>query len=151
MARYSAGVLTGAGSTTLPIISLYAIANVGGELREVGLTNTTSTAVALRMIRLAAAGTQGAGLAEAKHNPTSAAASCTAFTTHTVDPTAGSVDLGYRASLGAAVGAGVIWTFGATGIRVGNATGGTTTADGVGVIVENGTGQACQAYLVWDE
>jgi len=146
MARYSAGVLTGAGSTTLPIISLYAIASTTGTIRECGITNTTATAVAEKLIRLTAAGTQGAGLVEAKHNPESVAASMTAFTTHTVDPTAGAVDLGYRASLGAAVGSGVIWTFGDTGIRVLAG-----TANGVGVIPENGTGQACQAYLVWDE
>src|SRR3990170_3915100 len=151
MARYSAGVLTGAGSTTLPIISLYSIANISGELREVGLTNTTSTAVALKMLRLVATGTQGAGLVEAKHVPTAPPANCTAFTTHTVDPTAGALDLGYRASLGAAVGAGVIWTFGASGIRVGAYTASPTTTDGVCVVPENGTGQACQAYLVWDE
>jgi hypothetical protein len=48
--------------------------------------------------------------------------------------------------LGAAIGAGVIWTFGDQGIRIP-----TGTANGVGVVVENGTGQACQVYMVWDE
>ena len=146
MARYSSGVLTGAGSTTLPIISLYGTATVGARIREIGLTNTTSTAVALKLIRLVATGTQGAALVEAKHDIESGAAVATAVTTHTVDPTASAVDLGYRASLGAAVGAGVIWTFGDTGLRVQPA-----TTSGIGVIVENGTGQATQAYIVWDE
>jgi hypothetical protein len=145
MARYSAGAKTSAGSTVLPIISVYAAAAVGGTLRAVGLTNTTSTAVDLKLVRLTTAGTQGSGLTEGKHNPDSAAASCTAFTTHTANPTLGD-DMGYRWSLGAAVGAGVIDTFGDTGIRIT-----VGTANGIGVIVENGTGQPIEAYLVWDE
>ena len=145
MARYSTGVLTGAGSTTLPIVSLYSIAAVSPVVREVGLTNTTATAVALKMSYLTSAGTAGAGLTETKYRDGAVAASATGFTTHTVAPTLGG-DLGYRAQLGASVGSGVIWTFGEQGITppVG-------TANGVGVIVENGTGQAIQSYLTWDE
>lgn len=145
MPRFSAGVKTGAGSTTLPIISLYSSASVGGKIREIGVFNTTTTAVDLKLVRLTTAGTQGTGLVEGKHDPDSPAASCTAFTTHTGAPTLGD-DLGYRASLGAAIGSGVIWTFGETGMRIT-----VGTANGIGVIVENGTGQACQAYLVFDE
>lgn len=145
MARYSAGVKTGAGSTTLPIISLYSSASVGGKIREIGLFNTTSTAVDLKLVRLTTTGTQGSGLTEGKYDPESATASCTAFTTHSGNPTLGD-DLGYRASLGAAVGAGVIWTFGDNGLRISAG-----TSNGIGVIVENGTGQACQAYIIWDE
>jgi len=145
MARYSAGALTSAGSTTLPIISLYAAASVGGALREVGVFNTTTTAVALKLVRLTTAGTQGAALVEGKHDPNSVAASCTAVNTHSIAPTLGD-DLGYRAVLGAAIGAGVIWVFGGTGLIIPTGTG-----NGIGVIVENGTGQACQAALTWDE
>lgn len=145
MARYSVGVKTTAGSTTLPIISLYNTAAVVAKLREVGCFNTTNTAVDIKLTTLTSQGTPGSGLTEANYDSGSAAAACTAFTTHSAGTPVG-VDLGYRASLGAAVGAGVIWTFGDTGIRV--AAG---TANGIGVIPENGTGQACQAYLVWDE
>lgn len=145
MARFSAGAKTSAGSTTLPLISLYNAAAVVGKIREIGVFNTTNTAVDVKLVALTSTGTQGAALTEAPHDSGSAAASCTAVNTHSIAPTLGN-DLGYRASLGAAIGAGVIWTFGDTGIRV--AAG---TANGVGVIVENGTGQACQAYIVWDE
>lgn len=145
MARYSSGVKTSAGSTTLPIMSLYAIAGVAPKIREIGVFNTTNTAFDIKLVRLTTAGTQGSGLVEAKYDPDSAAASSTAFTTHSVAPTLGD-DLGYRAALGAAIGAGVIWTFGDTGLRVTLG-----TANGVGVIVENGTGQAAQAYFIWDE
>ena len=145
MARYSAGVKSSAGSTTLPLASLYAAAAVGAKLREIGVFNTTSTALDVKLVRLTTTGTQGSGLTEGKHDPESASASCTAFTTHSGNPTLGD-DLGYRASLGAAVGAGVIWTFGDQGLRVP-----VGTANGIGVIIENGTGQPCQITLVWDE
>jgi len=145
MPRYSTGALTTAGSTTLPLISIYSSAGVGPKLREVGLFNTTSTAVAVKLVRLTTAGTQGSGLTEAKYDPDSAAAACTAFNTHSGAPTLGD-DLGYRAALGAAVGAGVIWSFGDQGLRAS-----TGTANGIGVIIENGTGQPLQAYIVWDE
>jgi len=146
MPRYSAGVKTGAGSTTLPLISLYSSASVGPKIREIGAFNTTTTAVDIKLTRITTTGTQGAGLTEAKHDPDSPAASCTAFTTHTsTGPTLGD-DLGYRASLGAAIGSGIIWTFGDNGLRIP-----VGTANGLGVIIENGTGQALQAYIVWDE
>lgn len=146
MPRFSAGVRTGAGSTTLPIISLYAPAGSGGSIREIGVFNTTAVAVALHVIRLAAIGTQGSGLTEAKHDPNSAAAAMTAFTTHSVDPTSGATDMGYRTSLGAAIGSGIIWTFGDAGLRIQAG-----TSNGIGVIVSTGTGQVCDAYIVWDE
>lgn len=146
MARYTAGALTTAGSTTLPVISLYSSASVGAKIREIGVTNTTSTAVALKLVRLTTTGTQGAGLTEGKHDPDSATAACTAFNTHSGNPTLGD-DMGYRTHLGAAVGAAFVWTFWSdSGLRIP-----TGTANGVGVIVENGTGQPVQAYIVWDE
>ena len=145
MARYSVGAKTTAGSTAFPIISLYNGTAVVAKVREVGVFNTTNTAVDVKLTTLTSQGTPGTALTEAAQDSGAAAATCTAFNTHTAGTPVG-VDLGYRASLGAAVGAGVIWTFGDAGIRV--AAG---TANGVGVVVENGTGQACQAYLVWDE
>ena len=116
-----------------------------GKIREIGVFNTTATAVAIQLVRLTATGTQGAGQVESKHDPDSAAASSTFHLTHSVNPTLGD-DLGYRASLGAAIGSGVIWTFGDAGLRVP-----VGVANGIGVLVENGTGQACQVYFVWDE
>jgi len=144
MARYSAGVRTGAGSTTLPIISLYSSASVNPTVVEIGVFNTTTTAVALKLIKLTATGTQGTGLAEAAHEANSAAAACTAFTTHTV--TAANTDLGYFVTLGAAIGSGIVWTFGDKGISIP-----VGTTQGIGIIVATGTGQVCDAYLVWDE
>src|SRR4051812_22350225 len=145
MARFSTGARTSAGSTTLPIISLYAAASVNFHIVEIGVFNTTATAVALKLTKLTTAGTQGAGLTETAHDETGAGASCTAVNTHTVAPTLGG-DLGYNITLGAAVGSGVIWTFGSRGISVPAG-----TANGVGIIVATGTGQVCDGWFAWEE
>jgi hypothetical protein len=145
MADFSAGGLTSAGSTTLPIISLYSTAAVLPRIREIGIYNTsTTTAVALKLVRLTTTGTQGANLVEAPMNPANPeAAVATAWGTHTVAPTLGN-DMGFRCVLGAL--SGVIWTWEDYVFTV------TAAANaGVGVIVENGTGQACQAYFRWTE
>jgi hypothetical protein len=150
MPRFSAGDRTAAGSTTLPIISIYSGAATTGVIREIGVFNTTATAVELYLCRLTSTGTQGAGLTEARHNPKKVAAACTAHTTHSVLPTLGD-DLGYRGVLGAAIGSGVIWTFGDDGLLISAADAVEAVSNGIGVLVENGTGQVCQAYIVWDE
>ena len=146
MPRHSVGALSaGAGSTTLPLLSLYAIAGTGPLIREVGVSNTTGTAVAVKLIRLTATGTQGATMTEAEWDEGAAPPLSTAFNTHTVNPTLGN-DLGFRIQLGATIGSSVIWTMGGSGIVVPVGTG-----NGVGVIIESGTGQVCQIYFVWDE
>jgi hypothetical protein len=146
MARFSAGVLTTAGSTTLPIISLYGSAAVLPRIREIGLFNTsTTTAVALKLVRVSTTGTQGANLVEAATTTDTTTAVSTAWGTHTGAPTLGN-DLGYRCVLPAQAGGSVIWTFedyAMTVLQAANA--------GIAVIVENGTGQACQAYIMWQE
>ena len=150
MARFSAGARTTAGTTARPMMSLYTPAASNGTLREVGCFNTTATAVEIFLTRLTDTGTQGAGLTEARHNIKGPPALCTAFTTHTADATLGE-DLGYRAVLGAAVGSGVIWTFGDTGIVIGLPDAVELVTNGIGIILETGTGQICQTYFVWDE
>ncbi len=150
MARFSAGVRATAGTSLRPMMSIYSAAASIGVLREVGVFNTTATALEIFLTRLTATGTQGAGLTEARFNPKKAPALCTAFTTHTVDATLGD-DLGYRAVLGAAIGSGVIWTFGDDGIMIGEPDALEVVGNGIGIILETGTGQICQCYMVWDE
>ncbi len=148
MARFSLGALSaGAGSTTLPLLSLYSAAASAFALRECGVFNTTATGVAVRLVRLSTTGTQGAavGGTQIGYDVARPTPACKVFQTHTVAPTIAD-DLGYRAQLGAAVGSAVIWTFGDIGIRTAVA-----VTNGVGVIIENGTGQVCQVYFVWDE
>jgi len=144
MSRFSAGVETGAGSTTLPLISTYAAAGSGCALRELGITNTTVVAFRVRLVRLTTTGTQDAGAVEGKHDPNSAPL-CSVFGTHTVAPTLGD-DLGYRATIGEAKGGGLIWTFGGTGIIIPAG-----VANGVGLIIVSGAGQVSDAYFVFDE
>ena len=145
MARYTVSALTTAGSTTLPIISLYGGTTVRPRLRELHLFNTTATAVQLKLVRLTTTGTQGTALTEMPLVPEDPAAVAAAFNTHSVAPTITSGDL-WRTQLGAAIGSGVIVTFPDQGIVIP-----ATANNGLGVVVSTGTGQACEATLIWDE
>lgn len=145
MARFSAGGRTSAGSTTLPIISVYSGSTIGFRIVEIGVSNTTANAVALKLCKLTSAGTQGSGLAETGHDAGAFTSSCTAVNTHSsTGPTV--VDLGYNFTLAGTIGAMVIFTFGGPGIAVPAG-----TSNGAGVIVATGTGQIVDAYIVWDE
>jgi hypothetical protein len=145
MARYSiAGRATVVGTTVRAMASLFAVASRTMKLREVGIFNTTTTAVAVALCRFTNATGVGAGLTEVQYDEASPAPNGTGFAGHTAD---GAVGSAFRqATLGAAAGSGVIWTFGDTGILV--AAG---TANGVGIICPTGTGQLCDYYFDWDE
>jgi hypothetical protein len=131
MARYSAGALTTAGSTTLPVCAL-----VG---------TTTATAVALKLVRLSTAGTPGATVTPAALPGFDPATSLMTFrNTYTVAPT--TTDLGFRCVLGAAVGSGFVWTFDDFELTTA-----AVASSGIGVMVDNGTGQALQVYMKWYE
>jgi len=143
MARFTcSGRATIAGSSTLPLVSLYATTGVRPKVVEVGVFNTTSTALVVALVRLTTAGTQGAGLTEVGEDDPAQTAIATGFAGHTGGPTIGG-EL-RRASLGAAVGSGVIWTFSGLAIP-------STTGDGIGVYVPTGTGQVCDYSITWDE
>ena len=144
MGRFSGGLLTTAGSVTNPIVSLYAVAGSGGRLMEVHLFNTTTTAVQLRLMRITTAGTKPAATADGEYDENSPPALMQFHGTHTsTGPTLGTEIK--RVELGATIGSGIIWTFGAYGLviplGVGNAIG----------VVPVGTGQACSANFVWEE
>lgn len=145
MARYTVSAVTTAGSTTLPIISLYGGTTVRPRLRELHLFNTTTTAVFLKLVRVTTTGTQGTALTEMPQIPEDPAAIATAFNTHSGGPTITTGDL-WRGSLGAAIGSGVILTFPEGGIVIP-----ATASNGLAVVVSTGTGQAVDATLVWDE
>lgn len=143
MAIYSAGATTGAGSSTLPIISLYAGATGAPRLKEVRIFNTTAVAVQFELVRLTTTGTQGTALTEAPWHDRAAANVAQAFTTHTVAPTIGT-RLGIFYQLGAAVGSAIMDSF------QGDITVPTGTTNGVGVI-PIGTGQVCLATIVFED
>jgi hypothetical protein len=145
MARFSiAGRSTVAGTTLRAVASLFAIASRTMKLREVGVFNTTSTAVAAALVRFTNATGVGAGLTEVLYDEAGPAPNGTGFAGHTADGAVGSPIR--QAPLGASVGSGVIWTFGDTGIIV--AAG---TANGIGIICPTGTGQILDYYFDWDE
>lgn len=145
MARYVAGGLTTAGSTTLPVFALLGGTTVIARIREIGVFNTSSTAVALKLCRVTTAGTPGATLTSQPgnmHPDTSLALLKNTYSS--TAPT--TVDLGFRCILGAAVGSGFVWTFDdydLTTLLAANSA--------VGCLVENGTGQALQVYVKWYE
>lgn len=146
MSRYSAGGLTTAGSTTLPLASLYGSASGRPFITEMGFFNTTSTSCALKLVRLTTAGTRPTAWTSSPLTAEDTAPAVgVAYGTHTVAPTLGA-DLGYRAVLGAAVGSGVVWTFPDRVLTIP-----ATANAGIGLIVENGTGQAIQWYCAWGE
>ena len=148
MARFSAAWrTTGAGSTTLPIAGLMSVAGCRPRLVEVGVFNMTATAVAVALRRVTAAGTSGSTQSVVYESDSAQTALATPKDTWTVAPTftTGNIRV---ASLAAAVGAGVIWTFAgpAGGLIIPN-----TTGDGIVVSVLTGTGQICDVSLTWDE
>jgi hypothetical protein len=150
MARFSAAWrTTGAGSTTLPLAGLMSVATCRPRLVEVGVFNTTATACAVALRRVTAAGTSGATQSVVYESDSSQGALTTPKDTWTVAPTFAAGNLRV-ASLGAAIGSGVIWTFGggggASGLVIPN-----TTGDGIVLSVLAGTGQICDVSFTWDE
>lgn len=145
MGRYSSSFRSStAGSTTLPLGSLYAVAATRLILREVHVFNTTTTATDMALRQFTATGTQGAGAVEIPHDPGQSAAQGTTFLSHTVTPTITAGEFA-RASLAAAIGGGVVWVFN-DGLLIPAG-----TANGIGVIVGTGTGQICDLTFIWDE
>lgn len=120
-----------------------AVAGCRPRLVEVGVFNTTATAVAIALRRVSAVGTPGSGQTVVYESDSAQTALVTPKDTWTVTPTfvAGNVRV---ASLGAAVGSGVVWTFG--GLVIPN-----TTGDGIVLSILTGTGQICDVSFAWDE
>ncbi len=146
MAKFSAAWrTTGAGSTTLPIASLYATAGVRPRVVEVGCFNTTSTPVSIAIRRLSTTGTQGSTVTAVNQDDETQTAIAVPKDTHTVGPTiaAGALRI---ATLGGAVGAGVIWTFQEPGLIIAAA-----TTNAICLVPFTGTGQICDVSITWVE
>jgi hypothetical protein len=144
MARCAVATRTSAVPTAVRGPSVYATTGVKPRIREIGVFNTTTTACAVGVVRATATGTQGATLTEVCLDDDSHGIIATGFNTHTADATVGACVR--QATLGAAAGAGVIWTFGADGLVLDNA----TTA-GIVIICPTGTGQHLDFYIEWEE
>lgn len=145
MARYAFGMRsTVAGTSARAHMSLFAVAGSGATLREVGVCNTTTTAFATGLIRFTNATNVGAGQTEGEYDENMPPPLSTVFAGHTGDGGTGQVLRQW--SIGAAIGSGVIWTFGDRGLTI--ALG---TANGIGPHVPTGTGQIGDDYFDWDE
>lgn len=147
MARCSAAGRT---VTNLPTAlrgpGLFSAAAGGGWfLRECGVFNTTSTAVAVGLIVCSAKGTQVGTLTPYQEDDAEAAAPLeTGGLSQSSDSTlAGTIR---QASLGAQIGSGVVWTFGDRGVHVKEG-----TANGIIVNLPTGTGQHVDFYFVYDK
>lgn len=123
--------------------SLFASASVGAKVREVGVINTTSTALAVALARFTNATGVGASLTEADYDAAQPA-QCTGFAGHTADGATGQIIR--QGSIGAAIGAGIVWTFGDSGLLIP-----VGTANGIGLIVPTGSGQVLDYWMDWDE
>jgi hypothetical protein len=145
MPRCSYGMRgTVVGTSARAMMSIFATASGGFKLVEVGVFNTTTTAVTIALARFTAATNVGTGQTEGEYDTDAVPPLATVFAGHTGDGTVGQILR--QATLGAAAGAGVIWTFGNGGIVVPSG-----TANGIGITVPQGTGQICDLEFTWDE
>jgi hypothetical protein len=137
---------TGVGSTTLPTTSIYSLGTGDVWLVEVGATNTAAVAFELSLIRLTTAGTQGAsaGTVTYEEGASNLTAKWAAVQAHTVAPTLGGEVR--RASIGASIGSGVIFTFGGRGLLLPSG-----TANGLGLIAITGAAQLADVYWSVDQ
>lgn len=138
------GARASAVATTARGPSLYAVASKPFYVVEVGIFNTTTTAFVAGLQRASATGTQGAALTEVAEDD-DYTLDTTGFNTHTADATITAGEFA-RASIGAAIGAGVILTFGGRGLKIDAGTG-----NGIVITAPTGTGQIFDFYFVWDE
>lgn len=145
MARCSVG---GRGVTDLPTTvrgpGLFCSADGGLRLREVGVFNSTTTAVAVSLGVATAAGTPSGSPSEFCEDDSGHTVLATGSLGNSGTPTIAATVR--QASLGAAIGSGVIWTFGENGLYRAEGTG-----NGVVINCPTGTAQFLDFYFVWDE
>lgn len=147
MARFAAaGRTTSAGTNLLPSCALVGATTVRPRVAEIGVFNTTAVACAVGVVRISTAGTPGASVSISKETDTAQAPLGTVNNTYTSTGPTITAGVVRQASLGAAIGSGVIWTFGAVGLVIPDA-----AAAGIAIYVPTGTGQIVDFYIVWDE
>jgi hypothetical protein len=142
MRAYGAG-RGSAASTAARGPAVFGIASRPIYLLECGVFNTTASAVAVALSKATAAGTTTGTVTEVSEDP-EVTPVAVVTTGHSADATVTGPYV--QASLGAAIGAGVIWTFGGKGLRVPAG-----TANGFVLTLPTGTGQIFDFYFVWDE
>jgi hypothetical protein len=138
----------GRGVTNLPTTvtgpTMHAGASNAVRIREIGVFNTTTTGFAVGVALTSGAGALVGALTGASEDDPGRTLAATSHTSMTSTPTV--VATIRQASVGAAVGAGVIFTFGDNGLQ---RTAG--TANGVILTCPTGTAQFFDFYFVFDE
>lgn len=114
-------------------------------LRQVGVTNTTATAVCVGIAICTATGTQVGGLTEYQtDDPSAPAPSETAFTSQSSDSTVAATIR--QVSLGAAIGSGFVFVFGEHEVELSEGTG-----NGAIINCPTGTAQHLDFWFKWDK
>lgn len=114
-------------------------------IREIGIFNTTTTAVCVGIAVCTATGTQVDGLTEYQEDDsTNAAPSETAFKSQSTDSTVAATIR--QASLGAAIGSGIIFTWGEKELEILEG-----TANGVIINCPTGTAQHLDFWIKWQK
>lgn len=144
MARFTVSGRASAAATTVRGPSLNAPASgTSPKIVEIGVFNTTVTDFSVAVARTTAAGTPTGSITASRHEPDSAPLS-TNGAGHSADATVGNEIV--RATLAAAKGAAMVWTFGGGGLRIPAG-----TANGIIINCPTGTGQVFDYYIIWDE
>ena len=145
MARCGAA---GRGVTNLPTTvrgpNLYCAADGFIRVREIGIFNTTTTAFCVGVGVATALGTVAGALTEVCEEDPAFTVKGIANTSQSADATITSVIR--QASIGAAIGAGIVFTFGDNGLYRPEGTG-----NGIVLTCPTGTAQFFDFYFVWDE
>lgn len=146
MSRFVAGLTTSAGSTTLPICALVGGTGARIRIKEIGVFNTTTTAVNLVLCRLSTAGTPGTAATSRLGDQSDAQAAIGALRNTYTSTAPTTTELGIGFPLGAAIGSGTI-----LGFDDGDLTIEKVANSAIGLLVESGTGQACRVWMRWLE
>jgi hypothetical protein len=145
MARVAAAGRTGSALTT--VLGPQLISGVTTQdlvVREIGVFNTSTTGFPVAVCRTTAQGTPGTAVTATNIDTVN---HTTIGDVTNIGTGAATVGTAFRqATLGAAIGSGVIWTFGENGLIVD----GSTTL-GITIICATGTGQIVDWYFEWTE
>lgn len=128
--------MSAAPTSTLPGMSIYAAATGSFRLRELWVFNTTTTAFMFALRRATTAGTAGAAVDEQEYETDGPPVTATVVNSHSVGPT---LTAGFivQASVGAAIGAAAVFSFGDNGLLVPSG-----TANGLDPTTTGGEGGA---------
>jgi len=146
MSKFVAGLTTTGGSTTLPLAAL--VGGTGARIRiaEIGVFNTTTTAVNLVLCRLSTAGTPGTAATSRLTDQGDGATAVGALRNTYTSTAPTTTELGIGFPLGAAIGSGLVLTFPDDVLTIDK-----IANSGIGFLLESGTIQVVRLWVRWSE